>query len=362
MLVELSLTGTTVAILGDERATARARLRYLAAGARLIRLTTPARAEAYAWTAAAPDARATDRPGLVVDVTGGALEWVGAVRALTRLAPATREEPAPARAGTITLAGAGPGDPGLHTVATREALAAADLVLLDRLADHDARADIRALAPAARIVDVGKTPGHHRMSQAEIERHMIEAAATGAHVVRLKGGDPFVFGRGGEEVAAASAAGIPVTVIPGISSAFAAPAAAGIPVTHRETSRAVTVLSGHDPVTPELAEHLVGLDATVVLLMGMAALPQTVAELRRAGLPGDTPAAVVQEGCTPRQRYAVTTLDRLVDRVHADGLTNPSVVVIGAVAALAHGHLSTEPRTTQTLRTARRTDDLENAR
>lgn len=341
MFVDLTLTGTTVVILGDDRATTRARVRYLSAGARLVRLTTPDRALGYARSAASGVAAANttgaDGPGLIVDVTGGALEWVPAVRALSRLAPACREEPAPSRAGTITLAGAGPGDPDLHTVATRKALAAADVVLLDQLADHDARSDIRALAPAARIVDVGKTPGHHPMSQAEIERLMVQAATDGAHVVRLKGGDPFVFGRGGEEVAAAAAAGIPVTVLPGISSAFAAPAAAGIPVTHRETSRAVVVLSGHDPITPELATHLVGLDATLVLLMGMATLPATVAGLRRAGLPADTPAAVIQEGSTPRQRQLVTTLDRLIDQVHGHGLTNPSVVVIGAVAALAHG-------------------------
>lgn len=371
MLVDLSLTGALVALIGEDRAATRARLRYIAAGARLQRLTTPERAETYAWAVAT---EAAPRPQLVVDVTGGAPDWDRAVRDLTRLAPSTREEPASQRAGTITLVGAGPGDPGLHTVAAREALAAADIVLLDRLAGHDQRADLRDLAPAARIVDVGKTPGHHRMPQGEIERVMVTEAIGGAHVVRLKGGDPFVFGRGGEEVAAASAAGIPVTVIPGISSAVAAPAAAGIPVTHRETSRAFTVVSGHDPITADMAASLAALDATIVLLMGMGTLPQSVAELRRAGLPGDTPAAVVQDGCTRRQRQLVTTLDRLVGEVHAHGLSNPSVVVIGAVAALGHGHdvpapaARTETPYTETRSTEARsseapsTDDLENAR
>lgn len=333
MLIDLNVTGATVAILGSDKATRRARTRYAAAGARLVRLTSPARAEAYAWSGATLGG---PRPDLVVDVTGGALEWLPALRQLSRRSPSTREEPATERAGTITLAGSGPGDPELHTVATRRALAQADVVFVDRLAGHDARGELQHLAPAARIVDVGKRPGHHKVPQGEIERLMLEAAAEGAHVVRLKGGDPFVFGRGGEEAAAADAAGIPATVIPGVTSAIAAPAAVGVPLTHRETSRAFTVLSGHDPVSPELARHLVGIDATIVLLMGMATLPQTVAELARAGLAPHTPAAVVQEGWTRRQRHLVTTLERLVSDVHEHGLRNPSVVVIGAVAALAH--------------------------
>lgn len=359
MLIDLSLTGQCVAIVDDDAATRRARARYLASGARLRLLTTPSRAEAHAWDLAA----GADRPALIVDVTGGAIAWAVALRELSRWAPVALEEPAEARAGMITLAGAGPGDPELHTVAVRRALAAADVVLVDRLADHDARADLATLAPAARIIDVGKAPGHHRLDQGEIERLMVTHAAAGAHVVRLKGGDPYVFGRGGEEVAAAAAAGLPVTVLPGISSAIAAPAAAGIPVTHRETSRAFTVISGHDPIDAELARHLVALDATIVLLMGMATLPQSVAALRCGGLPADTPAAVVQEGCTTRQRQLVTTLDRLVGDVHTHDLRNPTVVVIGAVAALAHGHDTADRHTANhNPPDHARPVDLENAR
>ncbi|MCA0435045.1 MAG: uroporphyrinogen-III C-methyltransferase [Austwickia sp.] len=379
MLLDLTLTGARVALVGDATATGRAVLRYRAAGAQVHRLTTPAQAMAYAQAATGADvssgagAGAVGAAQLIVDVTGGAPEWATAIRALSALAPTTREELATQRAGSITLVGAGPGDPGLHTVAAREALAAADVVLVDRLADHDRRADLQALAAAAQLIDVGKTPGHHRMPQHEIERLMVEHARAGAHVVRLKGGDPFVFGRGGEEVAAAAAAAVPVRVIPGITSAIAAPAAAGIPVTHRETSRAVTIISGHDPLDAGTAERLAGLDGTIVLLMGMATLPSTVANLTRAGMPGDTPAAVVQEGCTPRQRQLVTTLDRLVPQVHDLGLANPSVVVIGAVAALAHGATTpTRPRRSATTtpapapsrdpETTRTTDTLEIAR
>ncbi|MGO4276887.1 uroporphyrinogen-III C-methyltransferase, partial [Paenibacillus sp. TAF58] len=131
----------------------------------------------------------------------------------------------------MTLVGGGPGDADLMTVAGRDALANADVVLHDRLGPRD---DLHLLAPAARLIDVGKTPGHHAVPQREIERLLLDNALDGHHVVRLKGGDPFVFGRGGEEVIACRSAGIPVTVIPGVTSAIAVPGAAGIPVTHRE--------------------------------------------------------------------------------------------------------------------------------
>ncbi|WP_431219975.1 uroporphyrinogen-III C-methyltransferase [Leifsonia xyli] len=172
--------------------------------------------------------------------------------------------------GTVTLVGGGPGDPDLLTVAAVRALEAADVVLYDRLAPHDTLA---GLAPRAELIDVGKRPGHHPIPQEEIERLLVAHALAGSAVVRLKGGDPFVFGRGGEETEACRRAGVPVRVVPGVTSAIAVPAAAGIPVTHRNISRLFTVVSGHAPLSPAELEHLAGLGGTIVILMGVTNLP-----------------------------------------------------------------------------------------
>ncbi|MGX5696093.1 uroporphyrinogen-III C-methyltransferase [Agromyces soli] len=234
--------------------------------------------------------------------------------------------------GRVTLVGGGPGPVDLLTVRAVRALGGADVVLYDRLAPRD---DLAALAPHAELIDVGKTPGHHAVPQVEIEAMMVARAAAGAHVVRLKGGDPYVLGRGGEEVLACRAAGVPVEVVPGISSAIAVPAAAGIPVTHREVSRAFTVVSGHAPLSESELAGIAALGGTVVVLMGVAALPALVAGLARHGLAADTPVAIVERGHRPGQRTTIGTLADIVATAGVARIASPAVVVVGEVVRLA---------------------------
>ncbi len=234
------------------------------------------------------------------------------------------------RTGRITLVGGGPGPADLLTLRAANALAAADVVYFDRLGPTS---DLAELAPRATFVDVGKTPGHHKVPQEDITARMIDGARGGLHVVRLKGGDPFVFGRGGEEMAAAVAAGIPVTVVPGVSSAIAVPGAAGIPVTHRNVSHLFTVVSGHAPLTSKEYRHLAGLGGTIVVLMGIGTLPSLVAGLRLAGLDHVTPVAVVERGFSHTQRTTIATLGTIVSA--SSTCRNPAVIVIGDVVALA---------------------------
>ncbi|ALE05181.1 uroporphyrin-III methyltransferase [Arthrobacter sp. ERGS1:01] len=234
------------------------------------------------------------------------------------------------RTGHITLVGGGPGPADLLTVRAARALAAADVVYFDRLGPTE---DLAQLAPRATFVDVGKTPGHHKVAQEDITARMIDGARAGLHVVRLKGGDPFVFGRGGEEMAAAVAAGIAVTVVPGISSAIAVPGAAGIPVTHRNVSHLFTVVSGHAPLTTSEFTHLAGLGGTIVVLMGIGTLPSLVAGLRLAGLTNVTPVAVVERGFSHSQRTTTATLGSIVNA--SASCRNPAVIVIGDVVSVA---------------------------
>ena len=244
-----------------------------------------------------------------------------------------REAPAPtAPVGQVTLVGGGPGADDLLTLAARDALARADVVFFDRLAPQRRARD---WAPGAEWIDVGKTPGHHAVPQAEIERQVVDAALAGRSVVRLKGGDPFVFGRGGEEVAACRAAGVPVTVISGVTSAIAVPAAAGIPVTHREVSRMFTVVSGHAPLDDATVAHLVGLGGTIVVLMGVNTLPHLSAALARNGMPRDMPVAVIERGLTPGQRTTISTLADSPETASRLGVRSPAVLVIGEVVRLA---------------------------
>lgn len=237
------------------------------------------------------------------------------------------------RSGHITLVGGGPGPTDLLTLRAAKALAAADVVYFDRLGPTE---DLATLAPRATFVDVGKTPGHHKVPQEEITARMIDGARNGLHVVRLKGGDPFVFGRGGEEMAGAVAAGIPVTVVPGISSAISVPGAAGIPVTHRNVSHLFTVVSGHAPLAAHEYTHLAGLGGTIVVLMGIGTLPALIAGLRLAGLANVTPIAVVENGFSHAQRTTTATLDSIVDA--SSTCRNPAVIVIGDVVNLAGGN------------------------
>jgi len=224
--------------------------------------------------------------------------------------------------------GGGPGDPGLITTRGRQLLAEADVVLVDRLAP---RALVDDLDPEVVVVDVGKNAGHHPLPQEEINRLLVEHARAGRRVVRLKGGDPFVLGRGGEEAIACLAAGVPVEVVPGVTSAVAVPAAAGIPVTHRGLARQVTIASGHEGLD---WASLGGLDGTLVLLMAVSALAEATASLVAAGKPADTPAAIVESGCTPQQRTTVGTLDTIAALARERHVQAPAVPVVGDVVGL----------------------------
>lgn len=242
-------------------------------------------------------------------------------------------------AGRVVLVGGGPGDIGLLTLAGRRALAEADVVVTDRLGPV---AVLDELAPGVEIIDVGKTPGHHPVPQHEIGRILVEQAQRGRVVVRLKGGDPFVYGRGGEEVLACREADVAVEVIPGVSSAFAAPAAAGIPLTHRGTVSAVHVMNGHDGWSSAALTGLRDKSCTVVVLMGVSALATLATEALDAGADPATPVALVEEGTLPGQRVTRARLDDVVDVAASAGVRAPAVIVLGAVAAAgllepAHG-------------------------
>jgi uroporphyrinogen III methyltransferase / synthase len=239
-----------------------------------------------------------------------------------------------ARPGVVYLVGAGPGDPGLVTLRALELVASADSILHDRLIPPGILASARA---DAELVDVGKRPGGVEMPQDEIAEMLVERARAGRSVVRLKGGDPFVFGRGGEEAAALAAAGVPFEVVPGVTSGVAAPAYAGIPLTHRDDSSAVAFVTGHeDPGKPASAldwEALARFPGTLVIYMGMRRLAEAVDRLIAAGRDGDEPAAAIERGTLPEQRTVTAPFTDLPDAVAAARLRPPAIVVIGAVAA-----------------------------
>jgi uroporphyrin-III C-methyltransferase len=229
---------------------------------------------------------------------------------------------------TVYLVGAGPGDPELLTRRGARLLVAADVVVADRLIDPRMLAEIR---DDALVIDVGKHPrtGAASTEQAEINRILIEHGRRGALVVRLKGGDPFVLGRGAEEVAALESAGVPVEVVPGVSSAFAVPALAGVPVTHRGVASVVTVASGHE-IDPAVLAPLAKVEGTLVLLMAVANRGAIADVLIGAGRPRDTPVAVIEWGSSARERRTATTLAGLGAVV----VEAPGVIVIGQVASM----------------------------
>lgn len=237
--------------------------------------------------------------------------------------------------GTVTLVGGGPGDPGLLTLAGLSALRAADVVLYDHLAPLELLGEV---SPEAALVDVGKLPRGRFTPQEEINRLLVEHARAGRRVVRFKGGDPFVFGRGGEEVQACAQAGVPVRVIPGVSSAIAAPELAGIPVTHRGLSQGFTVVSAHvGPSSPSSTLNWPALAAggtTLVVLMGVHTLPEVCATLLADGLAPDSPAAVIENAGRPGARVIRATLGTLSEVVAEAGVVSPAVTVIGPVAGL----------------------------
>lgn len=237
--------------------------------------------------------------------------------------------------GRVLLVGAGPGDPGLITVAGAQALASADVIVYDRLANPR----LLDLAPAAaERCFAGKGSDARTMSQDEINAKLIEHARAGKTVVRLKGGDPFVFGRGGEEAEVLTAAGIPFEVVPGVSSAIAAPAYAGIPVTHRGVAASVAFVTGHeDPAKQESDidwERLATAVDTIVLLMGAGQLPEIVERLVAGGRSASTPAAVIEWGTLPRQRTITGTLSDIVSKVVAASIRPPAIAVVGEVVRL----------------------------
>jgi uroporphyrin-III C-methyltransferase / precorrin-2 dehydrogenase / sirohydrochlorin ferrochelatase len=239
-------------------------------------------------------------------------------------------------AGRVTLVGGGPGDPGLITVEGRALVADADVLVVDRLAP---RGLLDTVDDDVEVIDVGKAPYRHGATQQEINDLLVDRARRGLHVVRLKGGDPFVLGRGGEEVAACTEAGVPVHVVPGVTSALAGPAMAGIPLTHRGIAADFAVVSAHlDPThtgsTVDWAALASG-PATLVLLMAMERLESVCQTLIGHGRSADTPAAVVQEATTPAQRTLTSTLGSLADDVRQAGMGSPAVVVVGEVVRLA---------------------------
>jgi uroporphyrin-III C-methyltransferase len=233
--------------------------------------------------------------------------------------------------GHVSLVGGGPGDPELLTRKALLRLRRADLVLYDALVDER----VLALARRAQRFFVGKRAGRHALSQHEIHAVMIRAAKRGRRVVRLKGGDPFVFGRGGEEAQALQQAGIPFDVVPGVTSAIAAPASVGIPLTHRGLASAFFVVSGHDrDVFADAVGALRPNGVTIVVLMGFGRRTEIGSELLAAGWDRTLPAAVVADGTLPRRQVWRGTLDDLAEgRAHVDG-DGPALIVIGKVAAL----------------------------
>ena len=230
--------------------------------------------------------------------------------------------------GSVALVGGGPGDPDLLTLRGRRLLAQADVVVVDRLAPTALLAE---LAPDVEVIDVGKMPDHHPIPQDEINRILVDRAQQGKIVVRLKGGDPFVFGRGGEELIACEEAGIPVEVVPGVTSAIAVPAAAGIPVTHRGVARGFSVLTGHESI----GEFPTDRSHTLVLLMGVKRLDETADELIAAGHDPETPVAVVESGWLDRQRVTVGTLATIAKVAAEAGARPPAVTVVGDVVTLS---------------------------
>ena len=237
--------------------------------------------------------------------------------------------------GKVTLVGAGPGDPGLLTQKGLEALQQAEVVVYDRLVG----AAILALMPeTAEQINVGKQASHHPIPQDQINRILLEKALEGKNVVRLKGGDPFLFGRGGEELELLAAHGVPFEEVPGITSAIAAPAYGGIPVTHRDCCSSLHIVTGHQRAGKELDidfEALVRTKGTLVFLMGVTALPQICAGLLAAGMDPATPAAVVERGTTPAQRRISATLGTLPETAERAKVVSPAVIVVGGVCALA---------------------------
>jgi uroporphyrin-III C-methyltransferase len=237
--------------------------------------------------------------------------------------------------GDVYLVGAGPGDIGLITVRGLELIAAADVIIYDQLANPDLLGHARK---DAKLIDVGKQGGLHKVKQEGINEMIIEESMRNQLVVRLKGGDPFLFGRGGEEAEELRKAGVSVHVVPGVTSAIAAPAMAGIPVTHRDHAPMVTFVTGHerDDRPDERIDWnvLANTGGTIVILMGMARLGHNMARLIDGGMDPSTPVAVVHRGSTPFQKVVLSTVKDVEEECRQKGVGSPAVVVVGGVATL----------------------------
>ena len=237
--------------------------------------------------------------------------------------------------GNVILVGAGPGDPGLLTQRGREALSQAEVVVYDRLVSPA----ILALVPEkARKIDVGKEASHHKVPQEEINQILLREAQAGRRVVRLKGGDPFLFGRGGEELELLAEAGLPFEVVPGVTSALSVPAYAGIPVTHRDFCSSLHIITGHAKAGAKLTidfEALKRTGGTLVFLMGVSALPAICRGLLDAGMAPQMPAAVIERGTTPRQRKLISTLEALPQAAEEAKVESPAIIAVGKVCTLS---------------------------
>lgn len=235
--------------------------------------------------------------------------------------------------GKVYLVGAGPGDPELMTIKAKRLLLEADVVLFDRLLDPRMLDGVKA-----EKIDVGKNAGRHKLNQDGINRLLIEKALTGAVVVRLKGGDPYLFGRGGEEALALEENEIPFEVVPGVTSAIAAPELAGIPVTHRGVASSLTIVTGHEEPGKDAPldwKAIAALGGTLVVLMGVSRLEQNVAALIGAGKPPNTPAAMVERGGWKEQRMISATLGEIAEKARARKIESPAILVVGDVVRLA---------------------------
>lgn len=235
--------------------------------------------------------------------------------------------------GKVYLVGAGPGDPGLFTIKGLELLRKADVVMYDALANPELLKECR---PDAEVIDAGKRARDHHLSQWQTNELLVKYAKEGKLVVRLKGGDPFLFGRGAEEAEELRKAGAEVHVVPGVSSSISVPELAGIPVTHRDYASLVTFITGHEKADRETDRidwrALVGGHGTLVIMMGLGNAGRISSELIAGGMSPDTPAAVISKGSTPDQKVAVTTVEGLESAIKDNGLEPPGIMVVGEVA------------------------------
>ncbi|TVQ17340.1 MAG: uroporphyrinogen-III C-methyltransferase [Leptolyngbya sp. DLM2.Bin15] len=247
--------------------------------------------------------------------------------------------------GSVYLVGAGPGDPGLLTLKGKALLECADVVVYDALVSEPILAMIN---PQAEQINAGKRRGRHSLYQADITQLLIEKAKDAAIVVRLKGGDPFVFGRGGEEMSDLLAAGVPVEVVPGITSGIAAPAYAGIPLTHRDHSSSITFVTGHEAAgkyRPSVNWQAIAQSSeTIVIYMGIHNMVHIVSELQQAGLSAATPVALVRWGTRPEQDELIGTLGTIVQQIEETGFSAPAIAVIGSVVNLHDTLAGCRPR------------------